>query len=81
MRRCVELTIMNIFQVVFKGGLTRNIAADLYTSGSRRVRFYSAGRLTATFERRSILVIDHPEASDYAAPRRRPQGLLPSREA
>jgi hypothetical protein len=49
---------MNTFQIVLRGGLTRNVAADRYRTSQRAVRFYTGSNVVAVYDRDTIITID-----------------------
>jgi hypothetical protein len=49
---------MNTFQIILRGGLTRNVAADRYRTSQHAVRFYMGSNVVATYDRDTILTID-----------------------
>jgi len=56
---------MNTFQIVLKGGLTRNIAADRCRTSKESVRFYVAGQVVANYARDSVIMIDKVDSADF----------------
>jgi hypothetical protein len=58
---------MRTFQIVFHGGLTRNIAADFYRRTKLGVKFYVDGKLVAAYPPEALVRIEEVDVADFAA--------------